>query len=89
MDTIKQIKILQDIERRNNTLIGNIKSANAELDGHIRKMAAAHLNVDYTTIIVTSAGHSCKESPTGMCIYETIDFCRDDCVICGEPDERK
>ncbi len=32
----------------------------------------------------------CEKSPTGKCVYDIIeDPCRDHCVFCGEPDERK
>jgi hypothetical protein len=33
--------------------------------------------------------HLCKSSPVGRCEYEEEDACNDDCVHCGEPEERK
>ncbi len=35
-------------------------------------------------------GWECPQSPTGHCVYNTeTDECRDECVVCGEPEERK
>ncbi len=31
----------------------------------------------------------CPESPTGLCSYAKKDTCRDHCLHCGEPEERK
>jgi hypothetical protein len=32
----------------------------------------------------------CKESPTGHCIYDVAeDPWKDECLICGDPSERK
>lgn len=34
--------------------------------------------------------HECKDSPIGICFYDNMeDPALDDCLICGEPDERK
>lgn len=35
-------------------------------------------------------GWECQDSPTGRCIYNTIeDPMKDDCLICHDPSERK
>ena len=32
----------------------------------------------------------CKDSPTGSCFYDQReDPCHDECLVCGEPEERK
>lgn len=31
----------------------------------------------------------CKESPNGYCWYRADDYGRDECIVCGDPEERK
>lgn len=31
----------------------------------------------------------CKDSPNGVCWYPADDHARDECIICGDPEERK
>lgn len=31
----------------------------------------------------------CKESPNGHCWYKSDDRRRDECIVCGDPEERK
>lgn len=39
---------------------------------------------------VARGGWACPESPTGSCIYDPAeDPSHDECIICGEPSERK
>ena len=33
--------------------------------------------------------HDCPDSPTRHCIYREDDHCRDECIFCGDPEERK
>lgn len=36
---------------------------------------------------LTTGYWECDQSPVGVCVYE--DYNEDECVFCGEPDERK
>jgi hypothetical protein len=37
----------------------------------------------------TFGGWYCPQSPTHVCSYEDDDACRDHCIFCGDPEERK
>ena len=35
-------------------------------------------------------GWQCEDSPVGLCVYDSInDPASDQCIFCGDPDERK
>jgi hypothetical protein len=42
------------------------------------------------TYQLTSWHWKCEESPANMCIYDLVeDRARDNCIFCGQPEERK
>ena len=34
-------------------------------------------------------GWQCEDSPVGLCVYDSQDRGSDQCLFCGDPDERK
>ena len=43
-----------------------------------------------STTHVAPGSWECSESPLGICIYNNHeDPCLDECVVCGDPEERK
>lgn len=48
------------------------------------------LDMRYTTRDLVGGHYDCDDSPTGNCIYDGFeDPCLDECLFCGQPDERK
>ena len=48
------------------------------------------LDMRYTTRDLVGGHYDCPKSPTGNCIYDGFeDLSMDECLFCGQPDERK
>jgi hypothetical protein len=85
---------IQAIEEKISVLmeqIEEIQTKRFELEDNIKYIIASfmltvrHKKVD--PLDLELGGYKCKEdSPTTCCVYNDVD---EDCIICGEPHERK
>lgn len=48
-------------------------------------------NSDSATCAICKAdgGWFCPDNPVGVCEYDPADYCKDECIHCGSPEERK
>lgn len=66
-----------------------------EIKGQRKKFILEALMADPKTAGIPSSQilpgtWDCSTSPTGFCAYNrALDPCLDDCLFCGDPDERK
>ena len=62
-----------------------------EAGSEIHRILDAVVPEKYTHICkLGPSGWECAESPVGLCVYDTImDRAMDQCIFCGEPEERK
>ena len=80
MSTIKK-EIKKKIETKNNLV--------NDLEFEIEKLIQT-VYPEYYRMFNTIGDWDCKDSPIGLCIYDhMIDQCLDNCLFCGQPDERK
>jgi hypothetical protein len=61
-----------------------------ELHEKVMKYAMDQLGLNEMTCILVEGPHECIKSPTRQCLYDDEeDPSHDDCLVCGEPEERK
>lgn len=55
-----------------------------------QERAKAQVRSEHPDQLLVFGGHSCDKSPTKSCVYAHYDDpCHDDCLYCGNPEERK
>ena len=75
----KEIETLKDqlINKQDQLLSTQIKI----IEKFLGIKTPAHIQIGY---------HDCKNSPIGICFYDSMeDPAFDDCLICGDPEERE
>jgi hypothetical protein len=61
-----------------------------ELHEKVMEYAMDQLGLNELTCILVEGLHECIKSPTRQCLYDDEeDPSHDDCLVCGEPEERK
>lgn len=59
------------------------------LHEELMRYAAKKLGLSENVVLVEGP-HKCIKSPTLSCLYDhDEDRCHDECLVCGEPEERK
>lgn len=84
-----KIEILNKLEEEIEFLSEELAKKEDELYEGRMEIITEFFDQKLTTHIVIGY-HECKDSPIGICFYDNMeDPALDDCLICGEPDERK
>jgi len=74
--------------RRAEIKVDEARGRYAEAERHLMETISKATGVDQWDLYLGS--WKCTESPTGMCLYDQkSDPCCDQCLVCGDPDERK
>lgn len=83
VDLILQIHLKK---RESQKAIEDSYKLEAELKIEIVKVLNLTVDPDYLIL----GSWDCENSPTGKCFYDSEnDRCHDECLVCGEPSERK
>lgn len=78
-------KEIEELEKKKEDVEYEIHSAESRLS----KMIAQKMRLNISSITLGKYWE-CPESPTGYCIYNhDEDPCHDNCLVCGDPEERK
>lgn len=97
-NTIEKLAKLEAKQHRLEEAVRNAECDVADIDEDIQELAREVIapmfpEMDRDGIIYSSGwGWVCesKENPFDRCVYNEIeDVCRDDCLFCHQPDERK
>lgn len=66
-----------------------VEQAYAEFIASKKERKVKELQRQLVGDVVDIGSWDCDDSPIGVCCYEPEDDCQDNCVYCGQPDERK
>jgi hypothetical protein len=84
----KNAAVLLDGIARDEAKIREIRTRQYGLERSVKLIVADKLDMDHHDVVLGT--WDCDESPTGSCVYnDETDPCHDQCVVCGDPDERK
>ena len=87
---MKPIQIVE-LEKEIDILSQQLGEFQDELLNTQIKIIRKFLRYEETFVMHIHIGyHDCKDSPIGTCFYDSMeDPAFDDCLICGDPEERK
>jgi len=81
---------IKQAEQRIQDSENEIAQIGQERDKAVVKLLNEKLGTTYESDDITEGYWECPTSPTAKCVYdEAEDGCHDNCLFCGDPEERK